>query len=81
MAPMWKREVRCAQRRWAIAKHQTRRAICRENCPGGPLNRPPYALNAHPDDRRGWPGGTFEAKVKVETALARLQGQGAVDGP
>jgi hypothetical protein len=72
------REVRCAQRRWAIANISTCR-VCREVCLAV-RSQAPYGLAAAAEPLTVAAGGTAEAKVTVSRHWPDFQGKVQLTG-
>jgi hypothetical protein len=72
------REVRCAQRRWAIANINPSR-ICREICLAV-RSKAPYSLKTPTETLTVVAGGAFEAKVTVERNWADFKGKVQLNG-
>jgi hypothetical protein len=72
------REVRCAQRRWAIANISTSR-VCREVCLAV-RSRAPYGLKTPTETLTVTAGSAFEAKVTVERHWPDFKGKVQLTG-
>jgi hypothetical protein len=72
------RDVRCAQRRWAIANISTSR-VCRAFCLAV-KSQAPYGLKTQPELATAAAGGSFEAKVTVERHWPDFKGKVQLTG-